>query len=60
MLFEGGAKKGSGVAMGKSEHGLKVHVQMDDDEAVGALAGKIVPVHIDESKTWYLRGSLVS
>ena len=60
VLFEGGAKKGSGVAMGKSEHGLTVHVQMDNDEAVQALAGKIIPVHIDESKTWYLRGSLIS
>lgn len=60
VLFEGEAKKGSGVAMGKSEHGLTVHVQTESDEAVQALAGKIFPVQIDESKTWYLRGSLIS
>ena len=59
VLFEGSAKKGSCVAMGKSAHGVTVHVEMDTEEAVNELAGQILPVHIEESKTWYLTGRLL-
>lgn len=59
VLFEGAAKKGTLVAAGKSEHGLTVHAEVESESLLESLKGSIVPVQIDEAKTWYLVGKIL-
>lgn len=58
VLFEGSSKKDALVVAGKSPHNVTVHVTVPNKEAVEQLEGSILPVHIEEAKTWYLKGTL--
>ena len=57
VLVEG-LSKHSGVFSGMNPRNVTVHAPIPDGMTIDQLCGTIVPVHIEESKTWYLRGSI--
>ena len=59
VLVEGVSKRDAGLLAGKSPKNQTVHAPLPDGVKIDELAGSIVPVHIDEARTWYLKGSLV-
>ncbi|QOY61485.1 tRNA (N6-isopentenyl adenosine(37)-C2)-methylthiotransferase MiaB [Thermophilibacter immobilis] len=59
VLVEGASKKGDDVVVGHSEKNQTVHLHLPAHEGAGNLVGKICDVHVDEARTWYLRGTLV-
>lgn len=59
VLVEGPSKSGSSALVGHSEHNQTVHFEVPAGWSAEALVGKIVDVHVDEARTWYLRGSVV-
>ena len=58
VLFEGTSRKEPGVMTGRSPENITVHVPLPQGAGAGELAGKILDVHIEQARTWYLRGSL--
>ncbi len=59
VLFEGTSKRDPKMLSGKSPKNQTVHVPLPQGSAAKDYAGSICEVHINEAKTWYLRGSLV-
>ena len=58
-LIEGSSKRDSSILVGKSSKNQTVHVQIPSGYSVDDLQGKIVPVKINEARTWYLRGEVI-
>lgn len=58
VLFEGTSKRDEQVLAGRAPGNQTVHVPLPLGRAASDFAGKIMPVHIQEAKTWYLRGVL--
>ena len=46
--------------VGHSEKNQTVHFNLPEGYTSEDLIGKIVDVHIDEARTWYLRGTMES
>ena len=47
------------ILVGKSLKNQTVHAQIPSGYSVDDLQGKIVPVKINEARTWYLRGEVI-
>ncbi len=60
VLFEGLSKRDETMLSGRSPKNQTVHVPIPSGASAQELVGKIRDVHIDEARTWYLRGTLVS
>ena len=60
MLVEGTSKKNAQMLQGKSPWNQTVHAPMPDGYRASDLVGKLIDVHIDTAKTWYLAGKTVS
>ena len=58
-LIEGTSKKNDAVLLGKSPKNQTVHAPIPEGYSIDQLVGKIVDVHVDVAKTWYLSGSVV-
>lgn len=58
-LIEGSSKRDSSILVGKSSKNQTVHAQIPSGYSVDDLQGKIVPVKINEARTWYLRGEVI-
>ena len=58
-LVEGTSKRDRGVLVGHSPKNKTVHFPLPEGTDAGSLVGKLVDVHVDEAKTWYLRGTMV-
>lgn len=59
VLVEGSSKKEPGIVTGRSPENITVHAPLAQGVALNDVIGRIVPVRIDEAKTWYLRGTMV-
>ena len=60
VLVEGTSKRDDTVMVGHSEKNQTVHFKLPEGYTPKDLIGKIVDVHIDEARTWYLRGTMES
>lgn len=60
VLVEGASKRDSAILAGKSPHNQTVHAHVPRGLRAEDLAGSFVRVRIDEAKTWYLSGEVVS
>jgi len=60
VLFEGSSKRDALILAGKSPKNQTVHAPLPADKTVEDFVGRILPVHIHEARTWYLRGDLQS
>ena len=59
VLVEGASKKEPGVVTGRSPENITVHAPLAEGRNLQDVVGQLVPVRIDEARTWYLRGSMV-
>mgnify|MGYP002510389398 CR=1 FL=1 len=59
VLVEGLSKRDDGLIVGKSPKNQTVHAALPSGVSIEELLGKVVPVKIDEARTWYLRGAIV-
>ena len=59
VLVEGLSKRDKTLLAGKSPKNQTVHAPLPAGATIDQLAGTIVPVRIDEARTWYLKGELI-
>ncbi|MGI6046121.1 MAG: tRNA (N6-isopentenyl adenosine(37)-C2)-methylthiotransferase MiaB [Eggerthellaceae bacterium] len=59
VLVEGLSKRDKNLLAGKSPKNQMVHMPLKPGMSVDEVVGKIIPVHIDEVKTWYLKGQII-
>lgn len=59
VLVEGASKRDEALLAGKSPKNQTVHAPIPQGRTLDELVGTIVPVKIEETKTWYLKGSVV-
>ena len=58
VLVEGVSKRDATVLVGHSAKNQTVHFDAPEESEPEALVGKFVDVHVDEARTWYLRGTV--
>ncbi len=58
VLIEGLSKRDESLIVGKSPKNQTVHAPLPGDIDITKLIGTVQTVHIDEAKTWYLKGTL--
>ncbi|MBR2834486.1 MAG: tRNA (N6-isopentenyl adenosine(37)-C2)-methylthiotransferase MiaB, partial [Coriobacteriales bacterium] len=59
VLFEGFSKRDATMLVGRSPRNQTVHVPLPSDKSVDDFRGQIIDVHLEEAKTWYLKGSFI-
>lgn len=59
VLIEGTSKRDGSMCTGHSPHNVTVHAKLPEGMAIERLQGTVVPVRIDEAKTWYLSGEII-
>ena len=59
VLIEGTSKRDEAVLAGKSPKNQTVHGPVPAGRTADELVGTIVPMRIDEARTWYLSGTVV-
>ena len=59
VLVEGVSKRDAGLLAGKSPKNQTVHAPIPEDATIDDLIGAIIPIRIDEAKTWYLKGHVL-
>ncbi len=59
VLVEGSSKRDDRMLSGRSPRNSTVHIPLPDAKEVKDFVGKIIPVHVTEAKTWYLRAEMV-
>ncbi len=59
MLIEGTSKKDPNVLQGKSPWNQTVHCPVPAGVDPTTLIGKVIDVHVDTARTWYLAGASV-
>lgn len=59
VLVEGFSKRDADMISGRSPRNQTVHARIPAGMGIAQLQGTIVPVKIEETLTWYLRGTLV-
>ena len=59
VLVEGASKKNAGILQGKSPKNQTVHAPLPQGSSIDGLVGRILDVHVDTAKTWYLSGAVV-
>ncbi len=57
VLVEGESKKEPGVVMGRSPENITVHAPLPEGRRMSDVCGSIVPIKIEQARTWYLRGA---
>jgi len=57
-LVEGSSKRDDSVMVGHSEKNQTVHFAVPEGVDPASLVGRICEVHVDEARTWYLRGTM--
>ncbi|MCL1796871.1 MAG: tRNA (N6-isopentenyl adenosine(37)-C2)-methylthiotransferase MiaB [Eggerthellaceae bacterium] len=60
VLVEGASKRDAQLLAGKSPKNQTVHAKIPADTTLDELLGKFVTVKIEEAKTWYLKGRIIS
>jgi tRNA-2-methylthio-N6-dimethylallyladenosine synthase len=60
VLFEGPSKRDAGILTGRSPKNQTVHAVLPEARSVDEYAGHILDVKVEEARTWYLRGSLMT
>ena len=60
VLVEGPSKRDERLIAGKSPKNQTVHAPLPDGARMDDYVGRIVPVTVEEARTWYLRGTIVS
>lgn len=58
VLVEGLSKRDARLISGKSPKNQTVHAPLPNGANIEDLVGTIVPVTIDEARTWYLKGEI--
>ena len=58
VLVEGVSKRDASVLVGHSAKNQTVHFDLPDGMAAEDLVGALVDVHVNEARTWYLRGTM--
>lgn len=58
VLVEGLSKRDASLLIGKSPKNQTVHAPLRDGCSIDDIVGTIVPIRIDEAKTWYLKGTM--
>jgi len=56
VLIEGVSKRDSNLLSGKTPKNQTVHAPLPEGISLEDVVGAIVPIAIDEARTWYLRG----
>ena len=56
VLVEGASKRDDSILVGKSPKNQTVHAPVPSGKRIDDLVGHFVNVHVDEARTWYLRG----
>ena len=59
VLVEGVSKRDESMLSGRSPKNQTVHAPIPAGKTIDDYIGTIVDVHVDEARTWYLRGQLV-
>ena len=59
VLVEGTSKRDDTILAGRSPKNQTVHAPVPAGRTVEELCGTIVPVAVDEARTWYLSGTVV-
>ena len=59
VLVEGVSKRDDSMLSGRSPKNQTVHAPIPAGKTIDDYIGTIVDVHVDEARTWYLRGQLV-
>ena len=59
VLVEGASKRDERLLVGKSPHNVTVHAPIPEGLSIAQLEGTIVPVRIDNARTWYLSGEVL-
>lgn len=59
VLVEGPSKRDGAMLSGHSPHNVTVHARIPEGMSIDDLVGTVVPVRIDEARTWYLSGEVV-
>ena len=59
VLVNETSKRDNSILSGKSPKNQTVHFHIPNFEDAESYFGKIVPIHINEAKTWYLQGTIV-
>ena len=59
VLVEGASKRDGSLLSGKSPKNQTVHAPVPENLAIDDLVGTIRNVHVDEARTWYLKGRFV-
>ncbi len=59
VLIEGVSKKDNQIICGKSPKNQTVHAHIPEGKSINDYIGSIVPMKIDEAKTWYLKGTFL-
>lgn len=59
VLVEGASKKNDKILQGKSPKNQTVHAPVPSGVDMSELVGRIVDVHVDTARTWYLSGNVV-
>ena len=58
VLVEGTSKRDDSILTGKSPKNQTVHAPVPSGTEAASLVGRIVPVTIEEARTWYLSGTI--
>lgn len=58
VLVEGTSKRDDSIMVGHSEKMRTVHFPLPEGLSAQDVIGKICDVHVDEARTWYLRGQI--
>ncbi|NBI32029.1 tRNA (N6-isopentenyl adenosine(37)-C2)-methylthiotransferase MiaB [Enterorhabdus sp. P55] len=58
VLVEGVSKRDGTMLAGKSPKNQTVHAPLPEGRSVDELVGAVVPVRVDEARTWYLAGTV--
>lgn len=58
VLVEGLSKRDASLISGRSPKNQTVHAPLPASTSIDQLEGTIVPVRIEEARTWYLKGTL--
>ena len=58
VLVEGTSKRDESIMVGHSEKMRTVHFPLPEGLAAQDVIGKICDVHVNEARTWYLRGQI--
>lgn len=59
VLVEGLSKRDASLISGRSPKNQTVHAPLPDGKRIEEMVGTIVPVKVNEARTWYLKGTLV-